>query len=86
MGTMMVAFGYIYPLQDHKKLIIKSDPSLYRFQVTLIHLLVNKRTQTLTLLCTLSVFSNGIYKMKVVGDSFTDTIFLGCTAMASGGH
>uniref|UniRef100_A0A8D0CLU3 Regulator of G protein signaling 9b n=1 Tax=Scleropages formosus TaxID=113540 RepID=A0A8D0CLU3_SCLFO len=32
LGTMMVAFGYIYPLQDHKKLIIKPDASLYRFQ------------------------------------------------------
>uniref|UniRef100_A0A8B9JGP6 Regulator of G-protein signaling 9 n=1 Tax=Astyanax mexicanus TaxID=7994 RepID=A0A8B9JGP6_ASTMX len=32
MGTMMVAFGYIYPLQDHKRLIIKPDASLYRFQ------------------------------------------------------
>ncbi|KAI1896654.1 hypothetical protein AGOR_G00096990 [Albula goreensis] len=31
-GTMMVAFGYIYPLQDHKRLIIKPDASLYRFQ------------------------------------------------------
>uniref|UniRef100_A0A8C2FG97 Regulator of G protein signaling 9b n=1 Tax=Cyprinus carpio TaxID=7962 RepID=A0A8C2FG97_CYPCA len=32
MGTMMVAFGYIYPLQDHKRLILKPDTSLYRFQ------------------------------------------------------
>ena len=32
-GTMMVAFGYIYPLRDHKRLILKSDASLYRFQV-----------------------------------------------------
>ncbi|XP_031416630.1 regulator of G-protein signaling 9-like isoform X2 [Clupea harengus] len=31
-GTMMVAFGYIYPLRDHKRLILKSDASLYRFQ------------------------------------------------------
>lgn len=34
LGTMMVAFGYIYPLQDHKRLTIKSDASLFRFQVT----------------------------------------------------
>uniref|UniRef100_A0A672SSE8 Regulator of G-protein signaling 9 n=1 Tax=Sinocyclocheilus grahami TaxID=75366 RepID=A0A672SSE8_SINGR len=33
MGTMMVAFGYIYPLQDHKRLILKPDTSLYRFQM-----------------------------------------------------
>lgn len=32
-ATLMVAFGYIYPLQDHKRLIIKADSSLYRFQV-----------------------------------------------------
>lgn len=38
LGTMMVAFGYIYPLQDHKRLIIKSDALLYRFQVTLTNL------------------------------------------------
>uniref|UniRef100_A0AAY4CD53 RGS domain-containing protein n=1 Tax=Denticeps clupeoides TaxID=299321 RepID=A0AAY4CD53_9TELE len=31
-GTVMVAFGYIYPLQDHKRLILKPDASLYRFQ------------------------------------------------------
>uniref|UniRef100_A0A8C2KC55 Regulator of G-protein signaling 9 n=1 Tax=Cyprinus carpio TaxID=7962 RepID=A0A8C2KC55_CYPCA len=33
MGTMMVAFGYIYPLQDHKRLMLKPDTSLYRFQM-----------------------------------------------------
>ncbi|KAI4880470.1 hypothetical protein NFI96_002096 [Prochilodus magdalenae] len=31
-GTMLVAYGFIYPLQDHKKLILKPDGSLYRFQ------------------------------------------------------
>uniref|UniRef100_A0A3P8W9L6 Regulator of G-protein signaling 9 n=1 Tax=Cynoglossus semilaevis TaxID=244447 RepID=A0A3P8W9L6_CYNSE len=31
-GTMLVALGYIYPVQDHKRLVIKSDASLYRFQ------------------------------------------------------
>ncbi|KAL4657880.1 regulator of G-protein signaling 9-like [Arapaima gigas] len=31
-GTMMVAYGYIYPLQDHKRLILKADGNLYRFQ------------------------------------------------------
>ncbi|KAG7219354.1 hypothetical protein INR49_019096 [Caranx melampygus] len=31
-GTMLVAYGYIYPLQNHKKLVICNDTSLYRFQ------------------------------------------------------
>uniref|UniRef100_A0AAQ5ZT30 Regulator of G protein signaling 9b n=1 Tax=Amphiprion ocellaris TaxID=80972 RepID=A0AAQ5ZT30_AMPOC len=34
-GSMLVALGYIYPLQDHKRLVIKPDASLYRFQLTL---------------------------------------------------
>ncbi|XP_008284820.1 regulator of G-protein signaling 9-like [Stegastes partitus] len=32
-GTMLVAYGYIYPLQNHKKLVMCNDTSLYRFQV-----------------------------------------------------
>uniref|UniRef100_A0A3B3IEG9 Regulator of G-protein signaling 9 n=1 Tax=Oryzias latipes TaxID=8090 RepID=A0A3B3IEG9_ORYLA len=32
LGSMLVALGYIYPLQDHKRLLIKPDASLYRFQ------------------------------------------------------
>ncbi|XP_047199865.1 regulator of G-protein signaling 9a [Hippoglossus stenolepis] len=30
--TMLVAYGYIYPLQNHKKLVMCNDTSLYRFQ------------------------------------------------------
>ncbi|XP_055366617.1 regulator of G-protein signaling 9a isoform X2 [Betta splendens] len=31
-GTMLVAYGYIYPLLNHKKLVMCNDTSLYRFQ------------------------------------------------------
>uniref|UniRef100_A0A667WR86 Regulator of G protein signaling 9a n=1 Tax=Myripristis murdjan TaxID=586833 RepID=A0A667WR86_9TELE len=31
-ATMLVAYGYIYPLQNHKKLVMCNDASLYRFQ------------------------------------------------------
>ena len=34
-GTMLVAYGYIYPLQNHKKLVMCNDASLYRYQVKL---------------------------------------------------
>ncbi|CAL9699217.1 unnamed protein product [Knipowitschia caucasica] len=32
LGSMLVAMGYLYPLQDHKHLSIKADASLFRFQ------------------------------------------------------
>ncbi|XP_062874548.1 regulator of G-protein signaling 9a [Trichomycterus rosablanca] len=32
LGTMLVAFGFIFPLQDHKHLVLKPNASLYRFQ------------------------------------------------------
>ncbi|XP_047212003.1 regulator of G-protein signaling 9-like isoform X2 [Girardinichthys multiradiatus] len=31
-GTLLVAYGYIYPLQNHRKLVMCNDSSLYRFQ------------------------------------------------------
>ncbi|KAF6732812.1 Regulator of G-protein signaling 9 [Oryzias melastigma] len=31
-ATMLVAYGYVYPLQNHKKLVMCNDSSLYRFQ------------------------------------------------------
>ncbi|XP_075888623.1 regulator of G-protein signaling 9a [Nelusetta ayraudi] len=31
-GTMLVAYGYVYPLQNHKKLVMCNDETLYRFQ------------------------------------------------------
>ncbi|XP_077482753.1 regulator of G-protein signaling 9-like isoform X4 [Stigmatopora argus] len=32
LGSMLVALGFVYPLQDHKRLLLKHDTSLYRFQ------------------------------------------------------
>lgn len=31
-GTMLVSYGYIYPIQNHKKLVMCNDGTLYRFQ------------------------------------------------------
>ncbi|KAG7261846.1 hypothetical protein CRUP_006477 [Coryphaenoides rupestris] len=31
-GTMLVAYGFVYPLQNHRKLVMCNDASLYRFQ------------------------------------------------------
>ncbi|TKS92306.1 Regulator of G-protein signaling 9 [Collichthys lucidus] len=31
-STMLVSYGYIYPLQNHKKLVMCNDASQYRFQ------------------------------------------------------
>uniref|UniRef100_A0A8C3RVX8 Regulator of G-protein signaling 9 n=2 Tax=Chelydra serpentina TaxID=8475 RepID=A0A8C3RVX8_CHESE len=35
LGNLMVKYGYIYPLQEPKNLILKTDSSLYRFQATI---------------------------------------------------
>lgn len=35
LGNFIVKYGYVYPLQDPKNLILKPDSSLYRFQVSL---------------------------------------------------
>ena len=36
LGDLFVKYGYIYPLQEPKNLTLKTDGSLYRFQVSYI--------------------------------------------------